>query len=102
MHQIANVNWKWVVLGMAFDVASYAVQAVRWEMLLKPFGKVRLTRSIRAVYAGLFANLVFPLRPGEFLRSYLLANSEEITMGRVLGSVGVERLVDLGERLDSD
>ena len=95
MHEIANVNWKWVLLGMAFDVLSYAVQALRWKMLLKPFGTVRLTRSIRAVYTGLFANLVFPLRPGEFLRSYLLATSENIKLGRVLGSLGVERLIDL-------
>lgn len=95
IHDIANVDWRWVLLGMAFDVASYAVQALRWKILLKPFGIVRLTRSIRAVYTGLFANLVFPLRPGEFLRSYLLATSENISLGRVLGSLGVERLIDL-------
>ena len=47
------------------------------------------------MYAGLFANLVFPLRPGELLRSYIVSDAEEITLGRVLGSVGVERLVDL-------
>jgi glycosyltransferase 2 family protein len=95
LHELANVNYKWVLLGMTFDVVSYGVQALRWKWLLIPFGKVRLTRAIRAVYAGLFANLVIPLRPGEVLRSYLLANSEEISLGRVLGSVGVERLVDL-------
>jgi uncharacterized protein (TIRG00374 family) len=95
LHQLANVNWKWVLLGMGFDVVSYGVQALRWKLLLTPFGKMRLTRSIRAVYAGLFANLVFPLRPGEFLRSYLVSNSEGITLGRVLGSVGVERFIDL-------
>lgn len=95
MHDIANVDWRWVLLGMAFDVVSYGVQALRWKFLLKPFGNVRLTRSIRAVYTGLFANLVFPLRPGEFFRSYLLATSENITLGRVLGSLGVERLIDL-------
>jgi uncharacterized membrane protein YbhN (UPF0104 family) len=95
LRDIANVDWKWVLLGMAFDVSSYAAQAVRWEFLLRPFGKVRLTRSIRAVYAGLFTNLVFPLRPGEFLRSYLLSASEGISLGRVLGSIGVERLIDL-------
>jgi glycosyltransferase 2 family protein len=93
--KMAEVDWKWVLIGMAFDVASYAVQGIRWKLLLNPFGKVRLTHSIRAVYAGLFTNLVFPLRPGEFLRSYLLSSSEQITVGRVLGSVGVERLVDL-------
>jgi uncharacterized membrane protein YbhN (UPF0104 family) len=95
LRQISNVDWRWVLLGMSFDVLSYGVQAVRWEFLLRPFGKVRLTRTIRAVFAGLFANLVFPLRPGEFLRSYLLSTSENISLGRVLGSLGVERLIDL-------
>jgi uncharacterized protein (TIRG00374 family) len=95
LRRIASVSWKWVVLGMACDVFSYGIQALRWKFLLAPFGKVRLSRSIRAVYSGLFANLVFPLRPGEVLRSYLLSNSEEISMGRVLGSVGVERFIDL-------
>lgn len=95
LRQIASVSWKWVLLGMACDVLSYAIQALRWKFLLAPFGKVRLSRSIRAVFSGLFANLVFPLRPGEVLRCYLLSNSEEITIGRVIGSVGVERFIDL-------
>lgn len=95
LRNLANVSWEWVLLGMACDVASYGIQALRWKFLLAPFGRVRLGRSIRAVFAGLFANLVFPLRPGEVLRSYLLANSEEISIGRVLGAVGVERFVDL-------
>jgi hypothetical protein len=95
LHDMANADWRWVALGMTFDVISYVVQAVRWKFLLTPFGKVRLSRTIRSVYAGLFANLAFPLRPGEVLRSYLLSDAENIRLGRVLGSVGVERLVDL-------
>jgi len=95
LHELANVSWRWVLLGMIFDVISYAVQGLRWKLLLTPFGRVRLTHAIRAVYAGLFTNLIFPLRPGEILRSYLLSASEDIGLGRVLGSVGVERFVDL-------
>lgn len=95
LREVAQVDWKWVLLGMAFDVLSYAIQGLRWKFLLSPFGKVKLTHAIRAVYAGLFTNLIFPLRPGEFLRGYLVSNSEGITLGRVLGSIGVERLVDL-------
>jgi glycosyltransferase 2 family protein len=95
LHELANVKLKWMLLGVGFDVLSYGVQGMRWTLLLNPFGKVRLTRAVRAVYAGLFANAVFPLRPGELLRSYLLSESERITLGRVIGSVGVERLVDL-------
>jgi uncharacterized protein (TIRG00374 family) len=95
LRDLEKVDYRWVLLGMGFDVLSYVVQAARWKFLLSPFGKVRITKSVRAVYAGLFANLVFPLRPGELLRSYLLSNSEDIGIGRVLGSVGVERLIDL-------
>jgi glycosyltransferase 2 family protein len=93
--ELKNVDWDWVLVGIGFDVLSYIVQAIRWKFLLAPFGKVRLTTAVRAVYAGLFANLVFPLRPGEVLRSYIVSNSEDISVGRVLGSVGVERLIDL-------
>ncbi len=95
IRDLSNVNWNWVALGILFDILSYGVQGLRWKLLLKPFGQVRLARSIRAVYSGLFANMIFPLRPGELLRSYMVSNTEEISFGKVLGSVGVERLIDL-------
>lgn len=95
IHDFANVDWKWVAVGMIVDVLSYLVQAIRWKFLLVPFGHVRLNRSVKAIFSGLFANLIFPLRPGEVLRSYLLSSSENIGFGRVGGSVAVERLIDL-------
>jgi glycosyltransferase 2 family protein len=95
MRDIANADWRWVLLGVLCDVLSYVAQAWRWKLLLSPFGRVHIAKSVRSVFAGLFANAIFPLRPGEFLRSYVLANSENISLGLVLGSVGVERLIDL-------
>ncbi len=95
IREYSNVSWKWVFLGMLFDVVSYIMQSIRWKLLLTPFGRVRYVRSARSVFAGLFTNILFPLRPGELLRSYLLSTWEGIKFGRVLGSVGVERLVDL-------
>src|SRR5579871_629325 len=95
LREIANISWKWVALAMVLDVLSYITQGIRWKLLLTPLGRARLTHTIRAVFAGLFANLIFPLRPGEVLRAYLVANSEKISLGRAFGSVGVERLVDL-------
>jgi len=91
----ANASWRWVAVGIALDVASYVVQALRWKLLLAPFGHVKMRDAIRAVFAGLFANLFFPLRPGELLRAYLVAKAEDIGVGTVVGSVLVERLIDL-------
>jgi glycosyltransferase 2 family protein len=90
----AGVSWRWVVLGIAFDVLSYAVQGIRWKLLLTPFGHVKARSAVRAVFAGLFAN-IFPLRPGEVLRGYLISKAEDIGLATVLGSVLVERLIDL-------
>ena len=95
LREYSNLSWKWVFLGMLFDVISYVVQSIRWKLLLTPFARVKYERSARAVFAGLFTNILFPLRPGELLRSYLIAASADIKFGRVLGSVGVERLIDL-------
>jgi hypothetical protein len=94
LREVRNADWRWVVLGIFFDVVGYIFQAIRWRWLLEPFRKVRLTHAIRAIFAGVFANMILPLRPGELFRTYLLAKTEELSFGTVLGSVGVERLID--------
>jgi glycosyltransferase 2 family protein len=93
--ELANVSWRWVLLAIGLDVLSYVVQGVRWKFLLSPFGRVKTKHAIRAVFVGLFANVLFPLRPGEPIRAYLIANSEDLGFVTVAGSVLVERLVDL-------
>ena len=95
LRELENVSWSWVLLGIALDVLSYVVQGVRWKFLLRPFGNVKTKNAIRAVFVGLFANVLFPLRPGDPLRAYLVANSEDIGFVTVFGSVLVERLIDL-------
>ena len=91
----AAVTWRWVALAIALDILSYVVQGLRWKFLLSPFGHVKTRHAIRAVFVGLFANVLFPLRPGEPLRAYLIANSEDLGFVTVIGSVLVERLIDL-------
>lgn len=95
LEELAAVSWRWVALAIGLDVLSYVVQGVRWKFLLSPFGNVRTRHAIRAVFVGLFANVLFPLRPGEPIRAYLIANSEDLGFVTVVGSVLVERLIDL-------
>jgi glycosyltransferase 2 family protein len=93
--ELANVSWRWVALGIVLDVVSYVVQGLRWKFLLSPFGDVKTKHAIRAVFVGLFANVLFPLRPGEPVRAYLISSSEDLGFVTVIGSVLVERLIDL-------
>jgi len=45
---LARIDWRWAPLAMVSDVLSYVVQAVRWQLLLKPVGKINLSQAAGA------------------------------------------------------
>jgi uncharacterized protein (TIRG00374 family) len=92
--QLAGIDWRWVALALVCDVVSYVVQGVRWQLLLRPVGKISLLQATQAIFAGLFANEVLPMRPGEFLRSYLASRWAGASFVAILPSIIVERLFD--------
>lgn len=92
--QLAGVNWRWVALALVCDVLGYVVQGVRWQLLLQPVGKIGLLQAMQAIYAGLFTNEVLPMRPGEFVRSYLASRWMGASFVTILPSIILERLFD--------
>ena len=92
--QLAGIDWRRVALAMVCDVLSYLVQAVRWQLLLEPVGKINLLQAMQAIYAGLFTNEVLPMRPGEFVRSYIASRWMGVGFVTILPSIILERLFD--------
>lgn len=90
----ANLAWGWVAAAIALHVASYASQGLRWQLLLRPVGDIPVLKTTQAIYAGLFANEVLPLRFGELVRAYLVSRWISRDLVSVLPSVAVERLFD--------
>ena len=97
-HELANairtLDWKWVALGVAADLSVYVVHAWRWNTLLGPVVRLRFWRTVQAIYIGLFANEVLPLRVGELIRCYLLAHWSDFRISLSFASAAVERLID--------
>ncbi len=92
--RLARIHWAWLVLAVGSDVLVYFSQAWRWNLLLDPVKRVPLGRSVQAIYIGLFANELLPLRSGELIRCYLQAVWNKISFPLVLSSALIERLVD--------
>ena len=92
--ELAGIDWRWVALALVCDVLSYVVQAARWQLLLKPVGKINLLQAMQAIYAGLFTNEVLPMRPGEFVRSYIASRWMGESFVTILPSIILERLFD--------
>jgi uncharacterized protein (TIRG00374 family) len=91
---IKDLDWKWVLLAVAADLAVYVVHGWRWNTLLAPVIRLRLWRTVQAIYVGLFANNVLPLRTGELIRCYLLAHWNDLRVSLSFASAAVERLID--------
>jgi glycosyltransferase 2 family protein len=91
---IRSLDWRWVALAVAADLAVYVSHAWRWNTLLAPVVKLRLWRTVQAIYIGLFANEVLPLRTGELIRCYLLAHWNDVRLSLSFASAAVERVLD--------
>jgi len=91
---IRALDWRWVGLAMAADLLAYLVHAWRWNTLLGPVIRLRVWRTVQAIYIGLFANEVLPLRSGELVRCYLLAHWNNLRISLSFASAVVERLID--------
>ena len=91
---VRTLDWKWVALAVALDVSVYLVHGWRWNTLLGPVVRLRFWRTVQAIYIGLFANEVLPLRVGEVIRCYLLAHWSDFRISLSFASAAVERLID--------
>jgi len=56
--------------------------------------RVGFWRTVQAIYIGLFANEVLPLRTGEIIRCYLLAHWNDLRLSLTFASAGLERIID--------
>ncbi len=89
-----SLDWRYVTIAVLFDLSVYLAHGWRWRVLLKPVARVSYWRSVQAIYIGLFANEVLPLRTGEVIRCYLLAHWSNMLMSVSLSSAAVERIID--------
>ena len=92
--EIRQMSGVWVLAASISDITVYVLQAWRWSILLTPVASIPLMRSIRAIYVGLFANEVLPLRSGEIIRCYLLSRWADLPLSVTLSSVLIERIFD--------
>jgi glycosyltransferase 2 family protein len=91
---ILGVKWGWVLVAVLLELGVYVLQAWRWNTLLSPVKPLPLWPTTQAIYIGLFASDVLPLRPGELIRGYLLAIWSEIPISLSLTSMVIERVLD--------
>ncbi len=93
--KIKDADFSWVLLSLMVSVLAYLSRAMRWNMLVHSLGyKAKLKNTFWALMFGYFANLAIP-RLGEISRCGALSRKEKIPFNELLGTVVIERVVDL-------
>jgi glycosyltransferase 2 family protein len=92
--EVRQMSWHWVALAVTADVCVYMLQSWRWLLILKPVETIPLWTSVRAIYVGLFANEVLPLRTGELIRCFLITRWSSVPLSVSFASALIERIFD--------
>jgi glycosyltransferase 2 family protein len=92
---IQTASPAWLAVGLLFLSADILFRAVRWQRLILPIQRVRFLPILGYLLVGYLANNVLPARLGELVRSHYLGDRERISRASTLGTVVVERVVDI-------
>lgn len=90
-----RVQYLYLIPLSMITAYSIYIRCQRWQLLLKPLGHVPMLPLFSATCIGFFCNMVLPLRVGEVVRPVLLGRRVGKPIHGVLGSVLLERLLDM-------
>jgi len=92
---LAQTRWGWIGAALLCGLLSHWFRGLRWVMLAEPLGhRPAALPTFYAVMSGYLANLALP-RLGEITRCLLLARKTPLGFNALVGTVVMERLMDL-------
>ncbi|MCH2082268.1 MAG: flippase-like domain-containing protein [Saprospiraceae bacterium] len=95
INDFKGANYFWVMIVLIAFTVSNVSRAIRWNMLIHPLGyRPRFVNSFLSTVLGYFANLGLP-RIGEVVRGGTLSRYEKIPLEKVMGTIVVDRIVDV-------
>lgn len=91
------VDYGWALLALATIGATLAVLTWRWQLLFHPDHISRGWFNLfSGVVVGQMLNIIVPARLGEVARAYAVGTQERLSKARVLVTIGLEKVLDLG------
>ncbi len=86
----------WLTVSLLATVATYWIQALRWQCYMRPVGSVPLASSFNILIIGNLVSNVLPGRLGDIVvRPLLMRRWEGILAVKTLATIVVERLFDV-------
>ncbi|MBK8808411.1 MAG: flippase-like domain-containing protein [Bacteroidales bacterium] len=95
LKDVAEANPLYILLSLFFALIGYLIRAARWQLIINASQhNVSFTNSFKAITTGYLANMLLP-RLGEISRCAFLTKKESVPFDFLIGTVIVERIIDL-------
>lgn len=92
---LKGVNFWWIALSLLFAGISFLARARRWRLLIEPLGfKPSFKNTYHSLMVGYLSNYALP-RLGEVTRCVTLGKREKIPVDSLIGTVIIERAIDM-------
>lgn len=95
LESIKSLNIALVIIHTIISGSILSLRAIRWSYFIPIDKEIRKPSIIAATYIGYMSNNVLPAKLGEVVRTYVLAEKEDIKKSTIFASVVSERLIDL-------
>ncbi|HEY1008648.1 MAG: lysylphosphatidylglycerol synthase transmembrane domain-containing protein [Daejeonella sp.] len=96
LEDLREADYVWVAASLIVCFLAHVVRAIRWRMMISPLGHgtPSILNACYAIIIGYMANVAFP-RMGEVSRCGVINKTDNIPIIKLIGTVIVERVVDL-------
>ena len=92
---LREANFWWIGVSLFFAFISFFSRARRWVLLIEPLGfKPSFKNTYHSLLVGYLSNFALP-RLGEITRCVTLGKREKIPVDSLIGTVIIERVIDL-------
>jgi uncharacterized membrane protein YbhN (UPF0104 family) len=96
--RLGQADLRYLLAALAVGAIQFWLRLSRWQLLLPRRGdgtRIRRARLLPVLLIGYLGNVALPARLGELVRAYLVARREGLDSVAVLGTVVLERILDV-------
>lgn len=92
---MGRADWRWMLLTAFLMILSYYGRAIRWAVMIEPLKAGPSHWNLFKATAIGFTAVVLLGRPGELVRPYLIAQTENLPFTSQLAAWFIERVYDI-------
>jgi glycosyltransferase 2 family protein len=94
--KIAAANPLLLLGAFAIFYAGFPLRGLRWAILVRKTGfALKVRDAIEIIFLSWLVNCLVPAKLGDVYRAYLLKINSSVSLSRTIGTVFIERILDL-------